>query len=821
MALVFNMVRTRLFYSFIGVVLAFFAGTSALWAQEIKGRVLDAETGESMPGVAIQYNQSLNQGVVSDNNGYFTIPSIRKVQKVVLSFIGYTTATYGHEDLPRNGSVWIVKLQPETAQLQEVEVHAGVNPALRIVRNAISNRNGNNPRKYPNYKYVSYNKNVITYRMDLPDTVLSKKDSLQFAADTLKAQNRHMLVIESVTRKYFKEPNLDKEIVVGTKISGFKHPNVATTPDGIQNFAFHENIIPLVNKKYLNPLANGADKRYVYILKDTLYDGADTIFVMDYFPEKGANFEGFKGEMSIHTRKWALVHVTAYPHDVGKINIYLEQYYAWVQNYWFPVQLNFELELEKVPLKNTGAVMIGKTHLDSIFIGMPIDDAIFNHIQVQLLETATLVDQDFWDQHRNEELSIKEVETYQQMDSIGDRYKLDAVLDATSGLYDGFLVIKKIDVEYSKFLAYNQAEGWRWGLGLYTNDKISKKYRVGGYFGYGTKDENWKYGGKFYWYFNKPDDFYLTASFINDLRDPGGIRLRYSEWANVAQQFFNRLMDKVVASEISLSYRPATYSKLIFALRQINAQPANYQYVFHGAPLAADGQQQVYNFTEVQLNYRWQYKEKFSTNWGQRITQGSKWPIFSLIYSRGIAGVFSGDFAYNKVEAGINYTRYTRNLGKTRIQLEGGIVDRSVPWSMNFSGRPSFNPSFSVVVTNTFQTMRFNEFSSDKYFALFFMHDFGPLLLRFKTFKPEIRIFQGITYGTLSNPELHEGVPFKTLEEGFFESGLVIDNILRFNILNTGYLGIGAGVFYRYGANHFYNEMDNFTFKIAFMYSVN
>jgi hypothetical protein len=78
-----------------------------------------------------------------------------------------------------------------------------------------------------------------------------------------------------------------------------------------------------------------------------------------------------------------------------------------------------------------------------------------------------------------------------------------------------------------------------------------------------------------------------------------------------------------------------------------------------------------------------------------------------------------------------------------------------------------------------------------------------------------------MTFGTLSNPELHEGVPFKTLEDGFFESGLVFDNLIRFNILNTGYLGIGAGVFYRYGANHLPIEDQNWAFKIAFMYSVN
>ena len=255
-------------------------------------------------------------------------------------------------------------------------------------------------------------------------------------------------------------------------------------------------------------------------------------------------------------------------------------------------------------------------------------------------------------------------------------------------------------------------------------------------------------------------------------------------------------------------------------MRQFSLQPT-YSYLFLGTDNPDQVGSSIYRFSEVQVNYRWQHKEKFASNWGQRISSGSKWPVVNMIYSRGIDGVFDSDFSYNKLELGILYTRYTRNLGKTRIQLDLGMIDKSLPWSMNFSGRPSYNPSFSVVVKETFQTMRFNEFSSDKYFALFFMHDFGPLLLRFEHFKPEFRLFQGITYGSLSNPQLQEGLPLKTLENGFFESGLVLDNILRFNMFNTGYLGIGGGAFYRYGPNQLPGQMDNWAFKVAFMYSVN
>ena len=803
--------------------IAFVLATLCLWvtgfAQQINGQVVDAATNDPMPGVAILYNTSRNLGVVTDRFGRFEIPNRADIVQVEFSFIGYSKLVVPKADVPRNGA-WTVTLQPETEQLEEVEVLAGENPALRIVRNAIDHRNANNPRKYSSYSYVSYNKDVITYTLKKPDTIFSKELEQAYVKDSIKSNSRHMFVLESVTRKWHKAPNRDKEVVVGTKISGFKNPSVGAVPDGIQNFGFHENVFPMLNKKFLNPIADGADKKYVYILQDTLYDGSDTVFTMDYFPEKGANFDGLKGRMSIHTHNWALVRVTAFPFDEGKVNILLEQDYQLVNGeFWFPRHMNFALDLEQLPLRKTGAVMIGKTTLDSVQINTPIDDERFNHIEVELDEKAGFVDDLFWDKYRTEELSQKELQTYREMDSIGNRYKWDAVLEGTRKIYEGFIVMGKFDVEYSKLLAYNQYEGLRLGLGLYTNEKISKKFRVGGYFGHGAADKAWKYGGTAYWYFDKPNDFYIKAWYLNDVRNPGGVRIMYREWKTFAQQFFYRLMDQVEEGGASLTYRAGRYSRFTVGLRKFKLR-TTYNYTFKAAP-QTDGGRQEYNFTELQLKYRWQFKEKYSTNLGQRISKGSKYPVVSVIYSRGLNDVLNSQFEYNKIEVGIFLQRYTKNLGKTRVALELGLVDRPVPWSMNFSGRPSYNPSFSVVVKESFQTMRFNEFASSQYVALFFSHDFGPLLLRNKWLKPEFRVFQGITYGTLRNPELHEGIPFKTLDEGYYETGLVLDNIIRLNMFNTGYIGFGGGVFYRYGANHFPNELDNYTFKFSIMYSVN
>ena len=93
------------------------------------------------------------------------------------------------------------------------------------------------------------------------------------------------------------------------------------------------------------------------------------------------------------------------------------------------------------------------------------------------------------------------------------------------------------------------------------------------------------------------------------------------------------------------------------------------------------------------------------------------------------------------------------------------------------------------------------EFLSDRFVNFYFRQDFGSLLLKTKKFHPEISLVHNIAFGSLASPELHQGIEFKTLEKGFFEGGIVVDNILRFNYMNMGYLGLGVGVYYRYGPN--------------------
>ena len=104
--------------------------------------------------------------------------------------------------------------------------------------------------------------------------------------------------------------------------------------------------------------------------------------------------------------------------------------------------------------------------------------------------------------------------------------------------------------------------------------------------------------------------------------------------------------------------------------------------------------------------------------------------------------------------------------------------------------------------------MNINEFICDKFALLFFTHNFGKFF-KTKYFSPEFIFVTNVGWGDIDNVQQHDGVELKSMKDGYYESGLVLDNLLK---ISTSKWGIG--VYYRYGANSFDNVGDNFSFKL-------
>ena len=112
--------------------------------------------------------------------------------------------------------------------------------------------------------------------------------------------------------------------------------------------------------------------------------------------------------------------------------------------------------------------------------------------------------------------------------------------------------------------------------------------------------------------------------------------------------------------------------------------------------------------------------------------------------------------------------------------------------------------------------MRMNEFLSGRFVNIFWRQDFGSLLFKSKKFKPKLLLLTNYGIGSLNNPEEQQGIMFKTMEKGYWESGILINNIIK----SSNIIGIGFGTFYRYGAYTLPNTKDNFAYKLSITFDL-
>jgi len=157
----------------------------------------------------------------------------------------------------------------------------------------------------------------------------------------------------------------------------------------------------------------------------------------------------------------------------------------------------------------------------------------------------------------------------------------------------------------------------------------------------------------------------------------------------------------------------------------------------------------------------------------------------------------------------VSQSFYTKYLGKTTLTLRAGIIRGVVPVTELYNGNASFY-QFAIFALNSFATMRMNEFTSDRYLALYLYHSFGKLLVRTKYFEPEIAIASHFAIGELDHPEYHLDYDIRTMEKGYFESGMLLNKLIS---IGTANLGLGA--FYRYGPYAFPDFQENISYKFS------
>ena len=741
-----------------------FGGICCCFAQ-VEGNVSNAKDSEVLPFTHV-VNLTKVIGVYTDINGYYRIEAAQG-DLLQFSYVGFVK----RDILVGNISQINVKLEPDELTLSEIVIRPGVNPAHRMINNVIANRTRHNPENRNSYSCILYNKLIVDISAD------SVTHPEIYASLRKTVGDSHMLINETVIHHEYKFNGNVNEQILSSRTSGFNEfQQLAFLQPKLQFFHFYNDMLewkaPV--KFFLNPISPGSTSKYFFLLRDTIVSNVDTTFIISYQPRRSVNFEGLKGLLHISTNGWAIQKVVAEPADYSPVRLKIQQSYALLDSVWFPSELSLELFFTNMNKTGRDITFRGKSHITNVNLAPNLSDLNFKSRKITMANDAHLKSK-LVEQYRSTELTAFEDSTYRKF----DKKNFDYIFQIIEGFTDkNALSVKIFDFPFNKIFTQNYSEGLRVGLGMYTNRHLSPWFSVGGYYGYGINDGRSKYGASVSVFPEKHLDSEVKLWLQKEL-----VNLALNHEAGISgRKFFGNfdITTKLVMQELQTTF--------------------------------------VYSFLELDMLQRWtrNLEAGFKLRYAHREERIKMFkrtrpafttrPIVYLNVFYGIPGCSGSAYQYLKTEAGIERNWYIRNLGTATISLWSGWMSHSVPFPLAFTVTETEQSLFHS--RNPDSRKRFNVltgdvYASNQYLNAFLYHDFGTLLgkTRSKVFRPRIAVAQSFGWSKLNSIESHisSGINILDMRQGYFESGVIVEDVIRIEFFNMFFFGIGGGVYGAYG----------------------
>ena len=800
-------------------IILFSAETLFGQSHTLSGKITDERNRQPLAFVNVVINDG-QQGVISDIDGRYSITANEPITKVKFSSIGYEPKDI---NLQAGQNKCNVALTPKTFELGEVTVEAGENPAHRIIDSLMAHRKANNPNSLESYSYHIYDKMVITVDSSSFGQAVANDTAMQMADlhyfDSIMKKS-DLMVMETASEVMFMAPDRKLQHVLGTKIAGMKEPTFMYMVSSMQSVSFYDETVSITGTDYVNPISRGSKTRYFFTLESVNPIGqGDSLYVISFHPMRGSSFYGLRGTMTVNSDGWALQSVKASP-DVqdGLFKADIQQLYQKVEGQWFPKQLNLNLIFPSMVVSMDDAsfpmAAIGKSYLNDIEINPDISKRQFSDIEVKVDPDAAFRDETFWDAHRIDSLTERVKATYILVDSLTQGTDIfDRVLGLTDKLMtESALPIGWFNLDIDHIINISSTRGVYLGLGGSTNDRLSRWFSINGSFGYWTRIKSWDYGGGMKLKLNRQRQMELAFQYSHRSEPMGefGGMLELDNGSvfstdNYKYTFYENIRTRRDRFDLSYSTRFAHHFKAYLSLSRSHKHYTK-QFYLNPSDVQTEGR-----FTVAELKLRFAYKEKFlSTPQGIR-SLGTLYPIVWVSYQHAFPNVLGGEYEYDrfKFEASKNF--YTPYLGVAKVLLQAGYATETCPVMETFNILGTYE-RFGMYSPGSFSTMRLDEFFCDRFVALYLSHNFSGMLWKTNSpvFKPELSIVTNIGWGDMRRAEACPDKNFKTMEKGYFESGIVINGLLANPMAK-----LGLGVFYRYGPYSLPNVWDNFAWKYS------
>ncbi len=726
------------------IIFLFFSLATRLFSQEytIRGKVFNTENKEPLPFVPIII-KGTTIGAQTDFDGNFLIKTSKLGDSLIATYVGFKRLS---RKINKNLQVQEINmpLTNEGVSLEEVTVKAGENPAHRIIRNVIANKENNDRDKLKSYEYEAYNK-VEFDLTRIPKEMREKKalKPIKFVFDNVDSTfsgekpSLPFFMIENISDLYYlSDPRRKREVVKATKVTGIENSSISSVMgDMYQNINVYNNNILVFNKQFASPISDNGFFYYKYYLEDSSFIGNNWCYHIRFKPRRPQELS-FTGNVWIADTTWGVKRLEmAMPKDanVNFINTAnVVQEFTYLDSTW--MLSKDRLVIDFAPTKNALGFYGRKTaSYKKMVLNKPKEVGFYDlGDKIDVEENAEKKSDEYWLQNRHDSLSAREIKIYKMIDTIQTLPIYKTWVDIFYMIVTGYGKANNFEIgPYFNMVSYNRVEGLRLRLGGRTSKIFSKWFELSGYVAYGTNDEAWKYHLGFRSFLSKkPRRQIVGMSYRNDYEILGQGSNGFSQ-DNIFASFLrvNPLTNLTRVQNTQAYYErewlPGLTTRFTLAGNVFTPLGTN-KYEYYKNDGAISQKEEIIN-TEARLNFRFAYKEKFVGDFFNRVSLGTTYPVLRLNYAKSLQNVFSGEYDYQKLVVNVSdRVRLTPILGYTDISLTGGKIWGIVPFPLLelHGGNETY-----VYDQTAFNMMRYYEFASDQFVTAEISHHFEGLFL--------------------------------------------------------------------------------------------
>lgn len=817
------------------LILVVFLISNFLVAQtKINGQVIDFDTTIPVAFAKITYE---SKTFITDWEGKFSLIVSDFKKPVYVTYKGY----YEKSSYPENnGKLFVIKMITNI-NIKNSEIYSDQKVNV-IVKKVHDNQSKNDPEKVlPNYQYKNYEYLQISAN---PDSISGKIDTIHkrniFGKHKIKLDSSNYRFKKLVEKNHIyqtekvnliqQNKNIQKETILATRMAGFKEPIYEYLGLKLLSYSVYENPFEILETPLQNPISNIGRRLYSYNLIDSIqHQGRKTYRI--YFQPKKLRSNRLRGLLHVDAESYAIT--KAQYRIYGIVNIEATYTFDYLKEYgvWFPKKRMFYVKkgTNNQDLKILGSTIkfnasseerINKNASDRAYLTIestPFDLEIGKEskinepkIKIDLPKSSFNKSEKYWAEFAKDSVDKRKLKTYISLDSLSTANKIEHRLFLGKKIINGYVPISIIDLDLRTIAKYNNYEGFRFGVGGVTNSKLSETYKIGFYGAYGLKDREFKYGITPSYLLNSKSETWISASYSDDvselaetsfITDSRKFRLYDPRPINIST-FYN-----IKTTAIILESKILPKLNSYFSISQNEIQPLfDYTFVNKGQNYTQ------YSISSVLLGLQWNPFSNYMKTPLGIIEIEKRHPKFSFQYTQTLPDVLGNDFTFSKVDFKTFYEFPYLSGQKSSVLFQGGIAFGDVPLTHLYSVAPNNINKEAILqrITfagkNSFETMYYNEFFSNKYASLQFKHTFNKIDLGYKI-TPEFSVVTRMAWGEIDKENQHIGLPFKSLEKGFFESGIEANKI---------YNGLGLTLFYRYGPNQLARFDDNLSIKISY-----